>query len=315
MVTHSTDLDVALINIQNGARSHPRIEAVLDRLLAPLRSAPGLMVVTEATGWREHGMRRALEVADHLSERFGRFYQIRIGHLDRSDHPIALIWDPALLRLLEWRDPSTTASVMTFNMAVFRSVFGDLTVLPQHWHPASRDIRAQEAEALRKVFANQGGGPFLGIGDFNTYPSADADVWPDKDWLATPPDQRGDKGWQPEGPLGPWAAHTAPLDTLLGAWDPDALSPLADAPVPGDRVGGVGLYAIAEVDWHQRGRPRKLLTPTTFTPPDRGGPTLIDLIVADEQMADALVPDSYEVHRPRPENRVSDHALVTARFR
>lgn len=38
-----------------------------------------------------------------------------------------------------------------------------------------------------------------------------------------------------------------------------------------------------------RGRQRRLLTPTTYTPPDRGGPTLIDLILADEQMADVLV--------------------------
>jgi hypothetical protein len=78
-VTPSTELDVALINIQNGARSHPHIKEVLDRLLTPLHGAPGLMVVTEATGWREHGMRRALEATDHLSERFGRFYQIRRG--------------------------------------------------------------------------------------------------------------------------------------------------------------------------------------------------------------------------------------------
>ncbi|WP_116246867.1 hypothetical protein [Nocardiopsis sp. FIRDI 009] len=294
------NLHVALVNIQDGGRGYDRVAEFVDPLFAPVTTPPGVVVVNEATGWRNRGMRRGLDVAHHLRTRYGPAYQLLVGHLDRSDHPPAILYDPDVLTLREWRHPTTNTTVASHNLATFTTRWGELSILPQHWHPWDANTRLHEAHQVRGVVANRP--RVMVVGDLNSTCSGPGELWPRKDWDTIPVAKRHEKGWQPGGPEGAWEPRTDALDHLIGTWNPTT----------GTRVGGAGLATVVELDWQRRGcPPGDRFAATTNTPPERGGGMVIDHGLLTRDLWETVVAGSYQVHVPPAGRQVSDHRLVT----
>lgn len=296
---------LALINIQNGGIRHPGgLDQVLTEVFATAEAAPSLIVVNEARDWDRDGPRLGLRAAAVLADRFGPRYQLRVGHLHRAPVPPAILWDPDQLTLLRWDTPETTPdNADVWNRGVFQSAWWEdpLTVMAVHWHPWDREDRMRAARVASGLL-----GPAhraILAGDFNCSPSG-SDLWPVTDFERMPVHQRHHKGWQPQGPTGPWKAHAAPLDHLVGAWDSVARI----------RVGGSGWHTAIEVAWERRGRPDVPFLPTVNDGIDPGGGMVIDHVLLSSALAKSVVPEETHVHLPRGPV-VTDHRLVTTALR
>ncbi|WP_249352227.1 endonuclease/exonuclease/phosphatase family protein [Nocardiopsis akebiae] len=302
MPTNSTPFRLAVVNIKDGGIRHPLgMDHVLTELFATVKAPPTAVVVTEARDWDKNGTRLGLRATSVLADIFGPRYQIRIGHLERAPVPPAIIWNPDQLALIRWDVPSSTPNNSdVWNRAIFETAWWDspLTVMAAHWHPWDRTNRLHSALTASGLL-----GPerfAILAGDFNCSPSGDSALWPFTDFTQMPIHQRHHKGWQPNGPSGPWAAHTAPLDHLLGTWDPATRA----------RVGGIGWHTAVEVAWELRGRPTGLFPATVNDGIDLGGGMVIDHALLSPALAETVLPEETAVHLPRGA-MVSDHRLLT----
>ncbi|WP_160050875.1 hypothetical protein [Nocardiopsis sp. FR4] len=306
MTDSPTPFRLALINVQNGGLRHPGgLDQVLPEVFATVEAAPSLIVVNEARDWAKDGSRLGLRAARVLSDRFGPRYQIRIGHLRRAPVPPAILWDPDQLALLRWDTPETTPdNANVWNRGVFQTSWWEdpLTILAMHWHPWDRDERMQAARIASGLL-----GPLhraILAGDCNCSPSGDRRLWPVTDFTQMPEHQCHHKGWQPDGPTGPWVPHTAPLDHLIGAWDPTTRT----------RVGGTGWSTALEAVWEKLGRPNEPFPATVNDNVDPGGGMTIDHILLSPVLAKTVIPEETLVHRPQGP-MVTDHRLVTTALR
>ncbi|RNL86573.1 hypothetical protein [Halostreptopolyspora alba] len=305
-----TTLPLALLNIQQGW-SRDFDFTRFDDVLADVSEPPALIMVNEAVRWWANWGRGKYAAALTLSRVFGTHYGIEIGWCDRSDHPPALLYDTARLRLLAWADEHSCSNTALRNTAELVLAGGDkgpgdppdLRVRLHHFHFSSGTRRLAEAEVLAAQTGQDV--PTIVAGDLNA--TASGPHLPDKDWQRVgerAPQRLRRKAHQPGGVGAPWVADTRALDTLIGAWDPTT----------GTRENSPGLYALAEDDWRQRGAdPHDTLVPTTNTRAERGGGLVIDWILRNELVE--LVPDTYRVHIPAPGRQHTDHRLITATVR
>lgn len=291
-----TTLDLALINLKDGLNRGADLHR-LPQLFAsyqPVGPRPALVMVNEAKWWHDSG-RAEHRAAWLLSQMFGAPYGIRIGKIERSDDPPAVLYDTTRLRLLSWADPRSQPHVWGRNTAEFAWATGPdrvaLRVQLAHLDYASGTRRLAEAETLAAQITQTV--PLIVAGDMNS--TASGPHLPARDFSQIPAEKRRQKGRLVNGA---WMADTRALDVLIGAWDP----------ATGTRVHGAGLSSLAEEDWHQRARPDALPEPTTNT----SQPLLIDWILRNSRLE--LLPRTYRVHPPG-KAAVSDHRLITAAVR
>ncbi|MEV6818471.1 hypothetical protein AB0M72_06920 [Nocardiopsis dassonvillei] len=306
MSTTSTPLRLAVVNIHNGGTRHPLgLDHMLTELFATVQAPPTAIVVNEARDWDSDGTKLGWRAAAVLSERFGPRYQIRVGHMDRAPVPPAILWDPDQLALTRFDTPHTTPKGGdVWNRAIFDTAWwtDPLTVMPIHWTPWDRDKRMSAARDLSGLLGPQK--RTIVAGDFNCSPSGDPDQWPFTDFEQMPEHLRHHKGWQPHGEDGPWEAHTAPLDHLIGRWNPATRT----------RVGGTRWHTALEVAWERRGRPAEPFPATVNDGVDAGGGMVIDHALLSAALAETVIPEETAVHLPRGP-MVTDHRMVTTALR
>lgn len=301
-------LDIALLNIQGGwSRTGFDFHRRFPLVLADVQDPPALWLFNEAVDWDAKGGRGRYAAARALRDLYDTPYVVETGWLERSPHPPAIVYDPTRLILRSWTDAATCATPRDRNRAEFDDAVAParpdglpaLAVSLHHFDYADGTTRM--AEAKRMVARVRGDVPYIGAGDFNG--AVSGPQFPDKDWetlVRTQPHKRYHKSWQPAGLGTPFVADTRAMDILLGPWDEEL----------GTRHGPRTLFALAEDDWIQRGRPDELLTPTTNTGADAGGSLVIDQILRNHRVG--LVEGTYRVHVPASGQQVSDHRLVTA---
>lgn len=285
----------ALVNLKDGLENGlglSRLHSVFaDYAATGVR--PTLMAINEARWRLPRGIpaREALDIFENLFG--GGPYEIEIGDIERSNNPPALVWDTQVWKLVEESTAQTDHHRWgrnTWTLTTREPHNAALRIHIPHFDYASGTRRLMEAEIL----ASQMGGyfPVLVAGDLNS--TASGQYLPHRDYTDVPGHKRRQKGMLL--PSGEWVDDTRALDTLIGPWD--------DATGTRRHADGCGLYAVAERDWEQRGRPDTLLEPTTHTP----GSLLIDWILATDQIG--LVPGTYRVWPGDPAH--TDHKLVTA---
>ena len=99
---------------------------------------------------------------------------------------------------------------------------------------------------------------------------------------------------------GPVRAASAPLDYLIGAWNPDTAR----------RDQGAGHHAVAELAWHHD--PESRIQPSALDKPGEGGAELTDYLLVNNAMRLHIDAASYRVHIPHRPPYPCDHRLITA---
>lgn len=286
------DLPIALINLKDGLDNGSDLH-LLSTILAPCqRTRPAIIAINEARWRLPRGCPERKAVTD-LSRLCGARYEISIGAIERSNNPPALLWDTERLDLLEYSVACTDHHRWgrnTWSLAVREEPNAALRMVIPHLDYASGTRRLMEAEIL----ASQLGGPIPTVvaGDLNS--TGSGPHLPHRDYTREPQHKRRQKGLLL--PSGEWVDDTRVLDTLIGPWDPVTHTRRHD--------DGAGLYALAEADWEQRGRPDELLAATTYSEQS----LLIDWLLATAGIG--LVPGTYRVWDGQPQH--TDHKLVTA---
>lgn len=286
-------LNLALVNLQRGL-DHGREMDLLPAVLSPCADAPPDLIVINEACWLFPRLKPARHAANLLSREWGVEYEIAVGDLDRSYHPPALMWNASRLRLDEWSDARTDAHLWSRNTAVFTSREDPLArvrVVGAHWDYSSPTRRRMEAEALGAQCAPPL--PTLVGGDLNG--TASGLHLPQRDFSLEPPHKRGMKGKML--PDGSYVAATEAVDHLIGVWNERF----------GQRVGGAGLYALAERDWLDHGQPEGWIVGSTYS----SQPLLIDYWLASPQID--LVKGTYRAWEGHP--GITDHKLITATVR
>jgi hypothetical protein len=215
-----------------------------------------------------------------------------------------LFFDPTVLVVRNWwngRDPNDFIDRYNIGRFALRDS-GDtrdsraleFLVWVNHWDARSGDLRLWQAQLMDR-YGDTEPLPVLGGGDLNATASSDGHL-PQRDWMAAHYRARVHKGMRL--PDGTWVADTRAVDHLIGEW------------VDGQRVGGCGYQAIAEIAW--RHDPSLQLLPTVNDGVDAGGGLLIDYLLVNTAMAAHVDPTSYRVHVPPTRPYPSDHRLVTA---
>ncbi|MFY7069412.1 hypothetical protein ACOQFV_26440 [Nocardiopsis changdeensis] len=283
----------ALVNLKDGledghglSRLHPVFADY-----AATGTRPTLMAINEAR-WRIPRGLPAREALDIFETMFGGIYEIEIGAIERSDNPPALVWDPQVWRLIEESTAQTDHHRWgrnTWTLTARHDPHAAVRIHIPHLDYSSGTRRLMEAESLASQINRDF--PMVVAGDLNS--TGSGPHLPHRDYTKVPAHKRRQKGMLL--PSGEWLDDTRALDTLIGPWDEDT----------GTRrhSDGCGLYAVAERDWEQLGRPAALLEPTTHTP----GSLLIDWILATNEIG--VVPGTYRVWDGDPAH--TDHKLIS----
>jgi endonuclease/exonuclease/phosphatase family metal-dependent hydrolase len=258
-----------------------------------------LVVMCEGRNYALYGQERLNAMSNELARRTGRPIAERLGVLDRdSELGPVLFYDASVVRVdrsFGYGVPMVSqnrANVFEMHVAATGTPF---VVVAQHWDYQSGRRRLAEAERVSRVAGFTD--PVFVMGDLNSTASGRHET--SRDFRRVPASHRFHKGRWPAGRWGRVRADTDALDYLLGRWSCWRRR----------RVGGVGMYDLAELAAFNYGEPHAL-TPTTNTPPERGGPVRIDRVLTNEAGRERLVPGSFRVEIPHAGREPSDHRVV-----
>jgi hypothetical protein len=258
-----------------------------------------LVVMCEGKDYALHGQERLQVMSNELARRTCRPIAERLGVLDRdSELGPVLFYDASVLRLDKSHGygvpmvAENRANVFDMHLAATGTRF---VIVAQHWDYQSGRRRLAEAERVSRVagFIE----PVFVIGDLNSTASGPHEA--NRDFRRVPASRRFHKGRWPAGRLGRVRADTDALDYLLGRW----------SRLRRRRVGGVGMYDVAEIAAFTHGQ-RNALTPTTNTPAEKGGPVRVDRVLTNGAGRGLLVPGSFRVEVPPAGWEPSDHRVV-----
>ncbi|APU16218.1 MULTISPECIES: endonuclease/exonuclease/phosphatase family protein [Actinoalloteichus] len=274
---------IGTFNYENGGlREDGRIE--LGPLIETIARHPvDVLMLGECPQYRRDGERPLWEATNRLSELLGGsarylpFYSQRVG---RKNHSMLLV-SSDVVEPVQWHDPmvaDTGYSVAGFLRARVLGVPMWLSSI--HW-PGGAGRAEFDRQAA--ILTERSVKPTIIAGDFNATSSWEKDIRP-ADWGAAHL-ERG-SWWKPlqkgryDTTSGRWVVDTAQLDYLRHDLQFRDFGELADDP-----------------------------TPTTH---EQNCSMRIDRIMASYATPGALVPGSYQVHRPSDAEAVSDHDYVTA---
>jgi hypothetical protein len=296
-----TRIPVALFNYQDvGFRSGTYDFRPLQHALSEAET-PALILFCEGRRYRSNGGEGLYWCAEALSDEFGVPYIPLPGTMRQGPMGPVIFYNPDVLIARNWWDganPDEFIDKRNIGRFAVRDSGPTRQTRPleflawvQHWDARSGDVRYVQA-GLMDRYGNTERLPVIGGGDLNA--SASGDHLPQRDWMAADYRARSHKGRR--RPDGTWVADTRAVDHLIGEW------------VDGQRVGGCGYHAMAEIAW--RHDPTMVLEPTVNTGVDAGGGLLIDWLLVNDAMRPYVDPGSYRVHVPVGAAG-SDHRAVT----
>ena len=301
-------IEVALFNYQDGGMTADGTYDFtrLQQAFVEVDEAPDLILFCEAKNYRDRAGEAKYAAAEALSDQLGVPYAVELGSMQRGPLPPAIFYNPNVLVLRRWwnqddpgayEDQRNVARFAIRDSGPLADERTEFLAWVHHWEPLSGDTRLEAARRVSR-YGDAQPLPVIGGGDLNA--TASGKHLPQRDWMAANFRHRSTKGLLSDGHWGP---DTRALDHLLGAWDEDT----------GQRRGGCGLHAVAEMAW--RADPTHPILPTVNDKVDAGGGLLIDWLLANAAMAPHIIPDSYTVHVPEDDRPYpSDHRLVTAAF-
>lgn len=258
-----------------------------------------LVVMCEGKRYSHDGQARLNTMSNELARRTGRPIADRLGILDRdSELGPALFYDASVIRLDKsygYGVPMVSENrANRFDMHL-AATGTRIVVVAQHWDYQSGRRRLAEAERVSYVAGLDI--PAIVVGDLNSTASGPHEIG--RNFRRVPAHKRFHKGRWPAGRWGPVRADTDALDYLLGRWSRWKRR----------RVGGVGIYDLAEIAALTYGE-QTALTPTTNTRPEAGGSARIDRALVNEAGRKLLVPGSFRVVVPPRGREPSDHRVV-----
>ncbi|MEV4515168.1 hypothetical protein AB0K00_40195 [Dactylosporangium sp. NPDC049525] len=296
-----TQLLIATFNYQAGGY-HDGVFTMqpLQRAFADLDTPPALILLCEAKYYRRDQYRGLRLAEQALSRQLGVAYFGLLGTLSRGPIPPAIFYNADLLGKVHWpgdEDPDVFDDQRNFGRFLVNATGAEFGAWVAHFDPYHGCTRLREAKLLGRHGTSDL--PVIGGGDLNC--TASGPHFPQRDWQHANHDIRQHKGIQigDTGSTGRgWQANTAPLDYLIGAWDPAGRC----------RSGGAGYHALAELAW--LADPTTILQPSIVDKPGEGGPDLIDYLLVNEAMRPYVIPGSYRVHVPAESPAPSDHHVV-----
>jgi hypothetical protein len=297
-------LEVGLFNYESGGfdKTSRRHEfGKLGAAFAHLTSAPDVIVQCEGRSYANLGGEGLHGAAAALSATLGVRYVGLLGHLDRGPIAPAVFYNPHTLTVQSWVGHGTQDVFDDWrNVGWFtvNTTGGRLGVIAQHWDSTCGDRRLFEAKQVGRFGAHPD--PVLLCGDLNT--SASGPHLPQRDWPEVDPKVRHHEGIDIGEDV---IADTRALDYLIGTYDD----------ISGERHDDMGYRAVCERA-HATGTPAELAYAPTVNRDGHNGAIIKDWILANTLLAARYVPGTYHVHPPAddPEQRSSDHNLVTASF-
>ena len=283
-----TELLMATYNYQSGGYRggtfdmHP-----LQQAFAALDTPPGVILFCEAKYYRREQYRGLRLAEQALSQQLDVPYFGLLGTLKRGPIPPAIFFNTDLLTCLRWPgddDPDVFDDQRNYGLFRVNATGAEFGAWVAHFDPYHGCNRLYEAKLLGHHGTSEL--PVIGGGDLQV--SADGPHFPQRDWQNANHMIRRHKGIRVDraAPEARWQANTAPLDYLIGEWDPAGQH----------RRGGAGYHAVAELAWQHH--PEGSLQPSIIDKPGEGGPDLIDYLLVNEAMRPQVDPSSYRVHVP-----------------
>ncbi|WP_432838789.1 hypothetical protein [Dactylosporangium sp. CA-092794] len=220
--------------------------------------------------------------------------------------PPAIFYDPTQLILRSWWAPDqpgafddqrNVARFAVRGSAEVAATRPEFLALVAHWDFRSATTRLDEAKRIDRYGHDPL--PVIGGGDLNATASGPFPAQPD--WSAVEPRLRAHKGVR--HPDGTWTVDTEAVDHLIGRWMSCGSGP------DGNRFGGIGFHAVAELALRAGQPPEQAFAPTVNP---GGSSLLIDWLLVNDAMRPHVIPGSYRVHVPDRAPYPSDHRLVTA---
>jgi hypothetical protein len=300
-----TQLVIATNNYQAGGYHDGTFDMrPLQQTFAVLDTPPALILFCEAKYYRRNhyeGLRLAEKA---LTKAFDVPYAGLLGTLKRGPIPPAIFFNTELLSCLHWPgaddpdDPDVFDDQRNYGRFRVAATGAEFGAWVAHFDPYHGCDRLYEAKLLGRHGTSDL--PVIGGGDLQV--SASGPQFPQRDWQNANHMIRRHKGIRVDRgtPEERWQANTAPLDYLIGEWDPATRR----------RTDGAGYHAIAELAW--LANPDFVIQPSIIDKPGEGGPDLIDYLLVNDAMRPHVIASSYQVHIPDGPPFPSDHHLVTA---
>ncbi|MEV6849220.1 hypothetical protein [Actinoplanes sp. NPDC051411] len=278
---------MSLLNLKGGAMLAPGRYGFdrLERIAAQLRTPPAYFGLCEAKQYDDYGYAGLLDAAAVLSNAYGRPYVGTLSWSDRGPIAPAFFLDTTVLRLARWSDghsrPDFPDARGLAEIEV-RNTRDRFTVLLEHLHPSSPELRLERARLLDRYGSSYHQNTVI-LGDLNCSPPGDR--YPARNWERASPRLRSHKAVQ-----------------VNDVWIP------ASAPIA--HLQQMGFHAIPDLAY-ATGTPAENAYAPTVVDDDGRGET-IDLILINNR--DMYVPGSYHVY-PATTGPAgvpdSDHHLVT----
>lgn len=277
-MTRHTPIRVAMLSYPEGGYTPAGYD--IGPLAACIREAgrPHLIVLPDARAWDLHGSRTLHEVLALLDRTTARPYVGLLGWEERGGSGPALIWDPNILRLLQWSGadlpdlPLESRNQALLEVRKGHGAGSRFQVIARKYSPLSRIRRLRQAED-DLVWAGPHMAPALLAGDLAS--TASGPHLPQVDWESRPVADRMRQAVQDRH--GVWRSDTRPLDLLIGRREQD------------ERTGGAGWLAACE------------LATTSYGdrfPPFLNEHLLVDWMLFNPRMAKWFDPTTYRAHRP-----------------
>jgi endonuclease/exonuclease/phosphatase family metal-dependent hydrolase len=256
-------------------------QSLVDVIAGTSGGPPHILALPEATLYREFQEQPLWEAVHRLNTLWQGedFYYPFLSYREGSRNHPALLVSARHVRPLRWFAPGPHVRRARHNFLLAQIAGQEVYLNSLHWDGSSGPDQFSIQAALASQMASV---PCILAGDFNATSSCAGEIV-HSDWherMAGAPWKWSQKGIK--GPDGRWHVNTEPMDDLLASGFVDA----------GQQAGDFTVTNNSTVDY--------------------GSGLRIDRILWSRKLDAELVPGSYRVHIPEPDEEKSDHRYVTA---